>query len=322
MKKKLFLFLLAIFSINLVPSCSKNNDNPENQDSSDAIRLSFKSAASYEYLTTLNNKKVVINGYMATSSPVDGSFIFLMNLPYQSCPFCKPNTSELSNTMEVYPKKNEKFSYTTSAIRVEGTLIVASSIDEPFEDAYGYQFNFKLINAEYRILKDSELSSGLALWQKVANSGLITDLYSMYDYLNFLCFWPTYYVKNQYDVSGQLVEHGFYLWPGDATDFIKRDGAQFNYGYKEGYFDNLINKINKLSSTGFETLISNINKVKDLCAYAISELDNEHYTKSELHYIEMFDNEDYTFTLNDTTLGDKFDALYYEFTDWLGSFEM
>ena len=33
------------------------------------------------------------------------SFMFLMNLPYQSCPFCVPNTSQLSNTMEVYPKK-------------------------------------------------------------------------------------------------------------------------------------------------------------------------------------------------------------------------
>ena len=116
-----------------------SNENYANEEfGKDAVKLSFKSAASFEYLQTLNNKEVTINGYMATSSPVDGSFIFLMNMPYQNCPFCKPNTSQLSNTIEVYPEAKEKFSYTTSAIKIVGTMIVAEDPNKPFTDPFDY----------------------------------------------------------------------------------------------------------------------------------------------------------------------------------------
>ena len=109
----------------------------------DATKLSFKATLEYDYLKTLDGKTVTINGYMATSSPVDGSFMFLMNLPYQSCPFCVPNTSELSNTIEVYPAKGEDFtSFTNQAIKVVGTLEVAADKNKPFTDKYGYTFNF------------------------------------------------------------------------------------------------------------------------------------------------------------------------------------
>lgn len=317
MKRKILAFLIALFSL----SCCSANDDPGEIKNDDTItKLSFKSASSYDYLLSLNNTTVQINGYMATSSPVDGSFIFLMNLPYQSCPFCKPNTSQLSNTMEAYPKKNEKFSYTTSAIKVVGTLVVSTNPDEPFVDQYGYEFNFKLVDAEYYILKDSDLSAELALWQKVASSGLITDLYSMYDYVNFTCCWPEYFVNTYTNSKGETVT-GYYLWAGDAINYIKTDGAQWNYGYKEGYFDDLISRLNKLSSTGFETLIANINKAKALAEYATNELFDGHYTYEE-KYVEKFGTTDKIFTMNDTTLYAQWEIIYYEFTDWIGSFEM
>ena len=189
MKRKGLLFFAACLlslcacEIRGVPSGNSNsssssengtttsNENYANEEfGKDAVKLSFKSAASFEYLQTLNNKEVTINGYMATSSPVDGSFIFLMNMPYQNCPFCKPNTSQLSNTIEVYPEAKEKFSYTTSAIKIVGTMIVAEDPNKPFTDPFDYQFVFKIIDADYRILKDSDLPEELALWQKFANT--------------------------------------------------------------------------------------------------------------------------------------------------------
>ena len=145
MKKQIKLFKILSFIIALAMiasvfvSCAK--------DEEDAIKLSFKAAAGYDYLKTIDGKKVTISGYMATSSPVDGSFMFLMNLPYQSCPFCVPNTSQLSNTMEIYPKKGETFSYTAQAIRVVGTLEVCESEDKPFTDKYGYEFCCKIVDA-------------------------------------------------------------------------------------------------------------------------------------------------------------------------------
>ena len=107
----------------------------------------------YDYLKTLDGTRVAISGYMATSSPVDGSFMFLMNLPYQNCPFCVPNTSQLSNTMEVYSKKDEPFGYTNQAIKVISTLKVADSADKPVTDKYG--------SGNYRMSCDLSLNGSM-----------------------------------------------------------------------------------------------------------------------------------------------------------------
>ena len=90
MKNKLRIIALAValvVALGALAGCG-------NQTSGDGVtKLSFKAASGYDYLKSLDGTQVSINGYMATSSPVDGSFMFLMNLPYQSCPFCVPNTS-------------------------------------------------------------------------------------------------------------------------------------------------------------------------------------------------------------------------------------
>ena len=131
MKKIIICVLVLTCALSSFVSCGGG--------SKDITSLSFKSASSYDYLKTLDGQWVTINGYIATSSPVDGSFIFLMNLPYQSCPFCVPNTSELSNTIEVYPADGEDFTnFTNQAIKVLGKLDVAPNKDEPFTDRYGY----------------------------------------------------------------------------------------------------------------------------------------------------------------------------------------
>lgn len=290
-------------------------------DNGEATRLSFKSASTYEYLKTLDGQRVTINGYMATSSPVDGSFMFLMNLPYQSCPFCVPNTSQLSNTMEVYPKKNQSFPYTTQAIKVTGILQVAPSENEYFTDRYGYEFNFKIVDATYQILKAEELGENIALWQKIASSDIISDIYKMYDYVNFLCAWNTYFINNYTDENG--VEHkGFFLYASDAERLIKEDGQQWNYGYKDGYFDSIIAKIKAIDENAFSSLVANVERAETLAGKALKELDDQNYT-SEYKYVEKFDNYDYVYTL---TRGDELieelDNIYQEFSNWLGSWEM
>ena len=301
----------------MLSSCGDNNDiDPEN-----AVKLSFKDASGYDYLKTLDGKTVTINGYMATSSPVDGSFMFLMNLPYQSCPFCVPNTSQLSNTMEIYPKKNDSFDYTSQAIRVVGTLVVAENENEPFTDMYGYEFNYKIVDATYTIIKAEELSENMALWQKIASSDVVNDVYKMYDYVNFLCAWNTYYVNNYTNASGETV-HGYYLYPSDAERFIYTDGAQYNYGYKDGYFDSIVAKIESVDKTAFADLVSNVRKAEELANEALAELESKNYT-AEYKYVEKFGSYDYVYTLsNGEDLSKKMDSIYREFSNWIGSWEM
>ena len=314
MKKILCFILCIVLMLPIINGCGET-------DNGEATRLSFKSASTYEYLKTLDGQRVTINGYMATSSPVDGSFMFLMNLPYQSCPFCVPNTSQLSNTMEVYPKKNQSFPYTTQAIKVTGILQVAPSENEYFTDRYGYEFNFKIVDATYQILKAEELGENIALWQKIASSDIISDIYKMYDYVNFLCAWNTYFINNYTDENG--VEHkGFFLYASDAERLIKEDGQQWNYGYKDGYFDSIIAKIKAIDENAFSSLVANVERAETLAGKALKELDDQNYT-SEYKYVEKFDNYDYVYTL---TRGDELieelDNIYQEFSNWLGSWEM
>lgn len=294
----------------------------DKEPSSDEItKLSFKSAASYEDLKAMDGNTVTINGYMATSSPVDGGYIFLMNLPYQSCPFCVPNTSQLSNTMAVYAPDGESFTYTTQAIKVVGKLEVADKEDEPFTDKYGYEFNFKIVDATYTILKSEELSESMALWQKIANSDVINSIYAMYDYLNFVCCWNTYFVNSYVDENGETVP-GYFLYDTDAIYFLTTDGAQWNYGYKEGYFEGLIAQVRAVDPTAFEDLVANIEKAKALADKAVSELLTGNYTY-EVQYVEKFGTQDKIYTIN---LGEELQAemmeVYTEFERWLAGWEM
>lgn len=312
MLKRALCLILATLSLLFLFSCGNTGD---------AIKLSFKSASTYDYLKSIDGKTVTINGYMATSSPVDGSFMFLMNLPYQSCPFCVPNTSQLSNTMEVYAKKGKSFPFTNQAIKVTGTLRVAPSENEFFTDKYGYEFNFMIVDADYTILKSSEISSNIDLWQRVAESDLITDMYAMYDYVNFLCAWNTYYMKNSQDENGNTIP-GYYLYPTDAIKLLTKDGAQWNYGYKEGYFDGIIAKIKSIDENELNDLVSNVERARALAEKALKELNEGNYT-SEYKYVEMFGTSDYVYTLNNgEALKNEMQQIYNEFSIWLGSWEM
>ncbi|MBQ8545552.1 MAG: hypothetical protein IJ437_01280 [Clostridia bacterium] len=287
----------------------------------DAIKLSFKSTSTYGYLKSIDGKTVTINGYMATSSPVDGSFMFLMNMPYQSCPFCVPNTSQLSNTLEVYPKKGKAFDYTTQAIKVVGTLMVAQSEDEFFTDEFGYEFNFKIVDAEYTILSADEISADLALWQEIAESNIVTEIDKMYQYVNFLCAWNTYYVKTYINEAGEVVK-GYYLYPSDALNYITIEGASYYYGYKNGYFDGLVQKIEAVDKDKLSSLVENVRKAEVLSQKALNELNSKNYT-SEFKYLEEFDNYDYVYTLDKgEELTSEMDLLYKEFSAWISSWEM
>ena len=304
---------MLLTSASLLSSCNKDDGN--------TTLLSFKSASSYDYLKGLDGTQVAINGYMATSSPADGSYMFLMNLPYQSCPFCVPNTSQLSNTMAVYPQKNKAFDYTTQAIKVVGTLEVAEDESKPFEDDYGYQFNFKIVDATYTIVKAEELGEDMVLWQKIAQSDVVSDIYRMYDFLNFVTNWPEYFVNSYTNSEGEYVT-GYFLYASDALYLLQTDGAQWNFGYKEGYFDGLIAKIEAIDPDAFNDLEEKIREVEALAREAISELESGNYTK-EYKYVEKFDTQDYVYKLN---RGEEFkirgQELFNDFADWLSGWEL
>ena len=213
------------------------------------------------------------------------------------------------------------YSITNQAVQVVGTLEVAPDKNKPFTDMYGYQFSFKIVDATYTILKAEDLSEDMALWQKIANTDVINDVYSMYDYLHFLCAWNTYSVKSWTDADGNT-HTGYYLWASDAVGDITQDGAQWNYGYKEGYFDNLIAAVRAVDATAYEDLVQNIEAAKVLSEKALGELMAGNYT-SEYKYVEEFGTYDDIYTINKgEELMAEWTAIYTFFSDWLGAWEL
>ena len=293
--------LTLISALSLVACKDKGNDF--------GTTLSFAKANSIEEMKKLDGQTVSIVGYMSTLSPISGKFMYLLNLPYQSCPFCEPNSTTLSNTIAVYAKDGKKFEFTDRLIRVEGTLEFGDYTDE-----YGYNYRYRIKDATYREVDTSEMGDHLKLWQQLASTDVISDVYSMYDYINFLCFWGTYSVEFS---SGKD-----YIYASDVKYFLEEDGAQFNYGLQEGYFDGLIKRIEEVDKTAFKTLTDNIKKAKELADEArAAYLNGEYEVVSE--YSGAFGDGRQQYRMKDHEKYDKkLSEIYKEFANWLSEWEV
>ena len=304
MIRKIAFLLAVIMMLPAFAACNK-----EEPEGAGAQLLSFSQAQSVEEMQKLDGKTVSIIGYMSTLSPISGEFMYLMNLPYQSCPFCVPNTTQLANTMAVYAKSKEGFEFTDRAIQVTGILEFGDYTDE-----FGYEYSYRIKDAEYSILNTDELDPKIKLWQQLASTDVISEIYQMYEYVNFLCFWPTY--------TAQFEGGSDYLYPSDIDLFCKNDGAQFNYGYKEGYFDDLVAKVESVSKTDFTALVENIRKAEALAAKALTEIDAGNYS-TVTEYSGNFGDGRSQYVMN---INDELDALmkatYLEFAEWLATWEI
>lgn len=302
--RSLVCILLALLTVlSLLSSC-------KGEEEAGGVRmLSFAEAESVSEMEKLDGRTVSIIGYMSTLSPISGAFMYLMNLPYQSCPFCVPNTNQLSNTMAVYAKSAKGFEFTDRAILVTGTLEFGD-----FTDEFGYEYGYRIKDATYEILDTEDMSEELKLWQQLAASGVISDIYTMFEYVNFLCFWPTY--------TAEFSEGKDYLYPSDALHFIESEGAQFHYGFKEGYFDGIRNTILAVDGTAFAALVKVIDDAEALADTAYAELKAEQYGVTE-EYSDTFGDgrTQYRMTKADE-LESGMEAVYRAFSEWLASWEM
>ena len=310
MRKNLFLKSLAlILALVLLAACFASCGEDASQSQGGVKKLSFSEANSIDDMQKLDGQKVSIIGYMSTLSPVNGAFMYLMNMPYQSCPFCVPNTTQLSNTLAVYAKNGKSFEFTDLLIRVEGVLEFGDYTDE-----YGYQYSYRIKDATYSKVDTAELSDEFILWQQLASTGVVADIYSMYDYIHFLCFWGTY--SMQFD-SGRD-----YLYPDDARMFIEEDGAQFNYGYKDGYFDNMIRRIEEVDADAFEALEANIRRAKAVAEKALADLKSGRY-EDVAEYTGYFGDNRIQYRLLDYAAYDtELQAIFAEFSEWIAEWEL
>lgn len=275
--------------------------------SAEAEKLSFAESASIETLTALNGKAVTLTGYMATLSPLSGDYIYLMNLPYQSCPFCVPNTQQLANTMAVYAPKGGKFTYTDRPVRITGKLELGD-----FTDEYGYTYNYRIVDAKAEEVDLSGVSSDYALYNSLAEDGVIADVNGMFDYLLFVCQW-TEYQGGYTDENGQQI--AYFLYPGDAENCLADDSG-FGYAAQASadYFPGLIARVKAVGGDDLSDLVAILEDAQALEAYARDELAQKHYTYDEA-------NDKYTLDA-DAELYSRFYEVYGRFSQWLTKYEL
>lgn len=271
----------------------------------EAKKLSFAESASLDAISALNGKAVTLTGYMATLSPLSGEYIYLMNLPYQSCPFCVPNTQQLANTMAVYAPRGGKFDYTDRPVRVTGRMELGD-----FTDEYGYTYNYRIVDAKAEPVDLSGMSDDYALYQSLAEDGVIADVNAMFDYLMFVCQW-TEYQGGYVDENDQTVTYN--LYPGDAENYLADEGP---YGYAAqsaaDYYPALIARVKAVG--GANDLVSILEDAQALEQQARDALARQRY-----HYDEA--NDKYVLDDNDA-LYDGFYAVYGRFSEWLTKYEL
>ena len=300
MKKILAISLAA--ALLLLAGCSGAAPGEEG-----ATALKFTDAVSLETLTALDGKTVSIVGYMATLSPLSGKFLYLMNMPYQSCPFCAPNTAQLANTMAVYAPEGQTFGYTDQAIRVTGTLRI-----EDYTDEYGYVYNYRIADASYEIVDLAALSEDYALWQSIASDGVVAEINSMFDYLHFLCQWTEYRSSYTGEDGSEVV---YFLYPGDVEMYLQ-DTGPYSYAQEAGedYFPGLIERIRAISANDLEDLVTIVESAQQVAATALSELRAGNYT-----YDSAADK--YALQKNEELYNAWYDA-YSQFALWLAKWEI
>ena len=302
MKKFAALIALLVCIALLATGCGSTKAS-----STEVTKLSFADSASLDTLKALDGKPVTITGYMATLSPLSGEYIYLMNMPYQSCPFCVPNTNQLSNTMAVYASSGSKFEFTDRPVQISGTMRVQDKVDD-----YGYSYNYYIDDASYVAVDLSSVSQEYALYQSLAEDGVIADVNAMFDYLMFVCQW-TEYSSSYTDESGTEISYN--LYPGDVTKFLEYDGPN---GYatqsSPDYFPGLISRVNAISSTGLTELTDVISAAQALEQKARAELDSGNYAYDE--------EADKYILVNGEELYNQFYEVYGAFSAWLTQYEL
>lgn len=162
--------------------------------------LKFKNTNSEETIKALNGKKVSITGYLSTLSPLNGKFAYLMNMPYQNCPFCVPGTSAITNTLAIFAGNNKKIEFTDLPVTVVGTLEIGS-----FEDEFGYQYDVRLNNVTVNKADVDKLSNSVKQYNLLAENGVVENIYNSIMTLDVAVFYEYYEMETPQKISLNIV---------------------------------------------------------------------------------------------------------------------
>lgn len=204
------LWIVMLMGVVLTSGCSKpsNNDkltvsnirsNIEDEGNQGELVLDnvLKFSDTMEKVNKLDGKEVKMTGYMSLMSPLDGSYIYLMNLPLQNCPFCVPNTTEITNTVACYAPEGQQIEYTENPVVITGTVKVGN-----FSDDMGYNYPFKLADIKVEEADTEKMAENYRIYSAVTD--LLPRIYDALNWVSINGDYETYGVTYE-DVMADLM---------------------------------------------------------------------------------------------------------------------
>ena len=235
-----FLIIIAILSV--FTACGVKNDEGVKSEETITV-VKFNSELDYQ---KLDGKTVQIRGYMSTLSPPNGKFVYLMNVPYQSCPYCMPNTATVVNTVAVYAPEGGKFEFYDGPIEVTGTMKAGD-----ITDGFGYNYPFRIVNAKFTRLSTAVLSKNIRIYGALTQENIINQIMQIGGQVNF--------------------NASFERFGGSAAD-IRR--------VKDEEIDAIISKIKAISATDYAELIKAIEELKAVNIEINKNIEAKEYAKN------------------------------------------
>lgn len=165
-----------------------------------SYQIRFSDLVSLEALKPYNDKTVTAIGYLSPIGAYDGSFTYLMNLPYQTCPYCLPSDTKITNTIAIFAKNGKPMEFTEAAVSVRGTLKL-----EPYTDEYGYSYNYRIVDVEIEEADTSALGDKITLYNKLAEKEVLTRLMDTLYAVDDNVYYDEY-TANGYTYERQIVD--------------------------------------------------------------------------------------------------------------------
>ena len=165
-----------------------------------SYQIRFSDLVSLDALEVYKDKTVTAIGYLSPIGAYDGSFTYLMNLPYQTCPYCLPSDTKITNTLAIFAKNGNSIEFTEAAVMVRGTLKL-----EPYTDEYGYSYNYRLVDVEIEEADTSALGEKIVLYNKIAEKEVLTRLMETLYAVDDNVYYDEY-TANGYEYERQIVD--------------------------------------------------------------------------------------------------------------------
>lgn len=146
MRKCVTLLLLLL----LLTGCAHN----------ESVSVIYNETTS-SYLLSHTGETVSVCGYMSVASPMDGSFIYLMNKPLSGYPMENYSTDALTDTLVAYPADGTAFIFTEKCVRITGTI------------TENEEYTWELSNCSYEVIAPTDDISSFNI---VVDDGSLTVL--------------------------------------------------------------------------------------------------------------------------------------------------